>query len=343
MTDSLAMTENESRATAPWVLLHAGALGDLVLALSIVRRLPGVIYGRRAVELITRTDPGELTLAGRRLTRHSLDGLGTHWLYAADDQPPPPQLALRLAGRPILSFLSGPDRPPHERLSQLGGTIVSVNAQAIPEDTRHITVQWERQIQSQGVLMGRCTVQKRRFARAHPAPDDVNVLGDIEYSATMDSTDPPHAGPVLIHPGSGGREKCWPLEAFLAVGERLVEEFSAPPTFIIGPVERDWWAPGALAGIERRFPIAQPAGANELTRLLAGASVLLGNDSGPSHLAALLGTPTITLFGPTDPRVWRPVGDFVQVIAGDLSRGPTWGISTDDVADKVFRTSMAGD
>lgn len=343
MTDSPQTIENESRATAPWVLLHAGALGDLVLALSIVRRLPGVIHGRRAVELITRTDPGELALAEQRLTRHSLDGLGTHWLYATDGQPPPVQLALRLADRPILSFLSSPDQPPHPRLSQLGGMVVSVDPQAIPENTRHITVQWERQILSQGVSMSRCIVQKRRFARARPSPDDVKVMGDLEFSTRTDSSDPPHAGPVLIHPGSGGRDKCWPLEAFLAVGERLTEDFSARPTFVIGPVEREWWPPQTIARIEERFPIAQPTSANELARLLAGASVLLGNDSGPSHLAALMGTPTITLFGPTDPRVWRPVGDFVQVIAGNPSRGPLWGISNDEVADRVFRASMAGD
>jgi ADP-heptose:LPS heptosyltransferase len=40
----------------------------------------------------------------------------------------------------------------------------------------------------------------------------------------------------------------------------------------------------------------------------------LGNDSGITHLAAMLGIPTLVLFGPTDPVLWRPVGPCVRVI-----------------------------
>src|SRR5207237_7479770 len=40
----------------------------------------------------------------------------------------------------------------------------------------------------------------------------------------------------------------------------------------------------------------------------------LGNDSCITHLAAMLGVPTLALFGPTDPLTWRPLGPFVRVI-----------------------------
>src|SRR5207247_10062448 len=42
----------------------------------------------------------------------------------------------------------------------------------------------------------------------------------------------------------------------------------------------------------------------------------LGNDSGLTHLAAMLGVPTVAIFSPTDPKIWRPVGPFVNVIQG---------------------------
>jgi hypothetical protein len=58
---------------------------------------------------------------------------------------------------------------------------------------------------------------------------------------------------------------------------------------------------------------------NDLVALLAGARAFVGNDAGPSHLAALLGTPTVAVFGPTSASVWRPQGPDVQVVQGDPS------------------------
>src|SRR5205085_8201608 len=43
----------------------------------------------------------------------------------------------------------------------------------------------------------------------------------------------------------------------------------------------------------------------------------LGNDSGITHLAAMLGVPTLALFGPSDPLTWRPLGPSVIVIRED--------------------------
>jgi ADP-heptose:LPS heptosyltransferase len=68
----------------------------------------------------------------------------------------------------------------------------------------------------------------------------------------------------------------------------------------VGPEE-------VLEGAEKFQRVAQ------LAEFLAGARVYLGNDSGPSHLAAALRTPVIAMFGPSDPRVWSPRGDSVQV------------------------------
>jgi len=68
----------------------------------------------------------------------------------------------------------------------------------------------------------------------------------------------------------------------------------------------------------------------EMLRLLISAPLLevaqhlqqcrcyLGNDSGITHLAAMLGVPTVAIFGPSDPAVWRPVGPCVKVIHQDV-------------------------
>ncbi len=76
-------------------------------------------------------------------------------------------------------------------------------------------------------------------------------------------------------------------------------------------------------GTSRRFPGFRPPGdltilenlpLLEVARHLLLCGHYLGNDSGITHLAAMLGIPTVALFGPSDPGVWHPVGRYVEVI-----------------------------
>ena len=60
--------------------------------------------------------------------------------------------------------------------------------------------------------------------------------------------------------------------------------------------------------LARNLPLAQ------LAALLSRAGLHVGNDAGVSHLAAAVGTPTLALFGPTDPGAWAPVGPAVRVL-----------------------------
>ena len=52
----------------------------------------------------------------------------------------------------------------------------------------------------------------------------------------------------------------------------------------------------------------RPQDAGRIVGAYAGAARFIGNDSGPGHLAAITGIPTLALFGPTDPARWRPLG-----------------------------------
>jgi ADP-heptose:LPS heptosyltransferase len=70
---------------------------------------------------------------------------------------------------------------------------------------------------------------------------------------------------------------------------------------------------GALA---RDWPLP------EIAALLSLARAVVGNDSGPTHLAAAVGCPTVALFGPTDPAVWAPPGAHVRVIARPAGGAP---------------------
>lgn len=124
-------------------------------------------------------------------------------------------------------------------------------------------------------------------------------------------------GSIAIHPGSGGARKCWPVSHFASVIECLWEAHH-PVLLLAGPAD----AESVLALQQHLAPPPEPA----LLKLLVDAPLLevaralrecrgyLGNDSGVTHLAAMLGVPTVALFGPSDPTIWRPIGSRVHII-----------------------------
>jgi heptosyltransferase III len=87
--------------------------------------------------------------------------------------------------------------------------------------------------------------------------------------------------------------------------------------FLMGPVEREGNLDVAFPG-ER---IIEPADLMELVSVLSGASLYIGNDSGVSHLAGIIGTPTITLYTTTDSAIWGVLGrSVVHIEAKDEDR-----------------------
>ncbi len=106
---------------------------------------------------------------------------------------------------------------------------------------------------------------------------------------------------AVVVPGALWPTKRWPPERFAAVSRTLVAEFDLRVLLLGSPSERrlcDEIAGDAGAGV------LVAAGETELGQMAAiidSARVFVGNDSGPMHIAAALGTPTVAIFGPTDP------------------------------------------
>jgi ADP-heptose:LPS heptosyltransferase len=67
------------------------------------------------------------------------------------------------------------------------------------------------------------------------------------------------------------------------------------------------------AALGRALPRIEMASLPDLAARLAGCWAYLGNDSGVSHLAGLVGARTVAVFGPTAPDVWRPLGPCVHL------------------------------
>ena len=132
---------------------------------------------------------------------------------------------------------------------------------------------------------------------------------------------------VVMHPGAGAPDKCWPLENFIAVSRAVV----LPTVFIAGPVEMERGGEGVIADLAREVSLAVCPPLTTLAGLLAGAGAYVGNDSGVSHLAAAVGVPSVVLFGTTRPEHFRPVGARVTVATGY----PMASISIDRVVSDV--------
>jgi ADP-heptose:LPS heptosyltransferase len=144
-------------------------------------------------------------------------------------------------------------------------------------------------------------------------------VGEIPRAKLVVGTGGSAGGPTaVIHAVAAAPEKAWRADGFIAVAEHL-KETGMEPVFI-GGAEDDLGPFGAyrtLAGA----PLA------EIKALLEGAALFVGNDSGPAHMAAALGVPSVVVFGRSDPAIWGPWRTVSKVI-----RSPE-GIARVKVAD----------
>lgn len=130
----------------------------------------------------------------------------------------------------------------------------------------------------------------------------------------------PHrsGGPTVLHVGAGGEANRWPLDRWLELADRLRRGGDAAVVPVAGEVEAERWSATDLKRVtEAGGRLIRPGreGLLELLALLRDARRMAGADTGPTHLAAQLGVPTVALFGPTDAAVWAPAGPCVRVLS----------------------------
>jgi ADP-heptose:LPS heptosyltransferase len=138
---------------------------------------------------------------------------------------------------------------------------------------------------------------------------------------------------VIISPGAGSVKKRWPLERFLMVAAELKKR-GLQPSILLGPAEVD------LEAVLQHSPQSQPQVVKtrtfqELITVLESAVLYIGNDSGVSHLAAFLNVPTLVIFGPSDPDLWRPFGDHVRIVKAVSPFGPCFGTDRPDRPERA--------
>lgn len=103
---------------------------------------------------------------------------------------------------------------------------------------------------------------------------------------------------AILHPFASSADKAWPGDRFAATARAIRDSGELEPVILCGPGDDA----AAFAGFEllRNAPLATVKSA------IRSASLFIGNDSGPAHMAAAFGIPSVVLFGPSDPLIWAP-------------------------------------
>jgi ADP-heptose:LPS heptosyltransferase len=127
------------------------------------------------------------------------------------------------------------------------------------------------------------------------------------------------AGYAVILPGTNWETKRWPVEKFAGLVAPLRERFGLATVLAGG---------GDALAMSDQLPgtvnLAGKTTLNQLVALLENAALVVANDSGPMHIAAALGRPLVTPFGPTNPVRTGPYGRHETVIRLGLPCSPCY-------------------
>ena len=132
---------------------------------------------------------------------------------------------------------------------------------------------------------------------------------------------------VVVHPGAGNTTKQWPLEHFSSLIDLLMER-DGVNVILIGGTDEVELVDRLLATVLHRDGIASVAGQTTLSglaTLLRACALYVGNDSGPKHIAAALGVPTVGIHsGVVDATEWAPMGRRATALRRNMSCAPCY-------------------
>jgi len=132
------------------------------------------------------------------------------------------------------------------------------------------------------------------------------------------------AGYIVLSPGAQyGGAKVWPIDRFARLA-RLISKRTGRRVVVVGSTGEEPTGEEILAkaGLGTGRNLAGRCSVDELLAVLRGASLVIGNDSGPVHMAAAMGRPTLAIFGSTSPAWTAPRGRAVEIIRTAIDCSP---------------------
>jgi lipopolysaccharide heptosyltransferase I len=164
-----------------------------------------------------------------------------------------------------------------------------------PPAARHV-------VEQNLALLGALGVRPGRAVFRLPSRPDAEARIDEFFAARGLK---PHGRLVVLNPGAGRPAKRWPVERFVELAAQLERQARARALVLWGPGEEAAaraiaQAPGAV--------LAPPTDLDALVAVIRRASLVVGADTGPLHVAAAVGTPCVGLYGPTSAERNGPYG-----------------------------------
>ncbi len=302
---------------------HDGALGDLLLSLPCLERV--------------KAGSGTVHLAGRADIVRFLKKAGAVDAASSSDQSLFASLYAEIDTR-LRTFLSGFDKALIFTAVEQPAAAAAIRS--VVPDTRVIRT----------IPPGGTGLHAARYRLSQLDPEALLSIRDAVLNIPPEEADiaqellrkaghHPGTRLIAVHPGSGGRPKCWPVERYFEVIERLQSESESFIILFTGEAENRELREAVSRYSNGRKNTLHAAGLELMSAasLLSSAGLYIGNDSGFSHLAGILGCASVVLFGPTDPVRWKPLGPRVNVVAPRLP-GPIENVEIDDVIAGVRST-----
>jgi ADP-heptose:LPS heptosyltransferase len=266
------------------VVLRALGLGDFLTGVPALRALAAAYPQHR------RLLAAPVALA----PLVALSGCGFRLVDARPRQPLPPSLgpaavAVNLHGRGPEShrlLLAVPEADPGRRLIAFAHPDVAESS-GLPawRAGEHEIDRWCRLLSECGI-----PADPQRTALRRP---------DLRLPARL-------CGATVIHPGAGSPARRWPPQRWAEVARRRA---AGGDRVILTGDRRERplaWDVARRAGLPAGAVLAGRTDLGELASLVSSARLVLSADTGIAHLAAALGTPAVTIFGPTPPAWWAP-------------------------------------
>jgi heptosyltransferase-2 len=120
---------------------------------------------------------------------------------------------------------------------------------------------------------------------------------------------------VALCPGSiNSRAKRWPVERYAVLADRLMDELGTQVLLIGSAAEAEVSAAVRSRMMNQPLILAGETKLDELVAILSLVDLLITNDTGPAHIAAALGRPTLVIFGPTNPLTTRPFSPLAEIV-----------------------------
>jgi heptosyltransferase II len=140
---------------------------------------------------------------------------------------------------------------------------------------------------------------------------------------------------IALHPGGYYPSQRWPKEFFVQLARKIMDEMKEEIVFLGGPDDAVLMDDIVNDMGDRKYKILV-SGVKDMAHILEDCKVLVCNNSGPMHLAAALGVPTVSTMGPSDPVLWWPRGSNNVVIrkTGSVER-----ITVDEMYDAVKKVT----